>query len=297
MPTPSLSNWLSILALGLIWGGSFAVVSIALEGFGPVTVACARTTLGAITLLAIMRAMGKSFPRLTSGLLVYLVPAGLLSTAVPFLLLSWGQQHVASAFAGISMASVPLFVLPLAHFFSDERMTHRALAGVCLGFLGAAILIGPGLLNLSIDANPIAQLACISAAFCYASASIFTRQCPPIDPVVLAAASLIFGSAMLIPMMFLLEGPPKVTETRATLAIIFLGFVPTALATLLRVAVIRSAGSVFMTLVNYQVPVWSMLFGAWILSEVLPVRFFLALCLIMSGVAVSQWPNLRKLFS
>jgi len=67
------------------------------------------------------------------------------------------------------------------------------------------------------------------------------------------------------------------------------------MAALLRVQVIRSAGSVFMTLVNYQVPVWSMLFGVWILSEDLPFRFFAALALILTGLATSQWRSLRKI--
>ena len=80
-------------------------------------------------------------------------------------------------------------------------------------------------------------------------------------------------------------------------AIIFLGLFPTALATLLRVIVIRSAGSVFMTLVNYQVPLWSVLCGALILSETLPLRFFAALALIMCGLAISQWGSLRRLFA
>lgn len=69
---------------------------------------------------------------------------------------------------------------------------------------------------------------------------------------------------------------------------------PTAFATLLRVSITRSAGSVFLTLVNYQVPIWSMVFGAWILSEALPLRFFIALALILTGMAISQWFSLRK---
>jgi len=89
-----------------------------------------------------------------------------------------------------------------------------------------------------------------------------TRRCPPIDPVALAAATLVVGSFTLIPAMLLVEG----------------------------------AGAVFMTLVNYQVPLWSMLFGAWILNEVLPLRFFAALAIILCGLAVSQQASLRKIF-
>lgn len=292
---PTLSNWLSILALGVIWGGTFMVVTIALRGYGPLTVACARTTLGAIALLVLLRATGRAFPRLQGQPLVLMVLIGTLNTALPFSLLSWGQQYVPSAFAGISMAALPLFVLPLAHVFSDEPLSARKAIGVVLGFVGAIVLIGPSALRLGEGWEPLGQLACLAAAFCYAVSSILTRNFPPIDPIALATWTLVVGSASLIPLMLIYEGVPVWVGTETGLAILFLGFFPTALAALLRVMVIRTAGSVFMTLVNYQVPVWSMVFGAFILSEVLPLRFFAALALILIGLAISQWGSLKKL--
>ncbi|MCA0928639.1 DMT family transporter [Ruegeria profundi] len=292
---PTSRDWGGVIALGLIWGGTFMVVTMALEGYGPVTVATARTTLGALTLLAMMVLTGRTIPTGQAQLWRYIAIIGVLSTALPFLLLSWGQQYVASAFAGLSMAAIPLMVLPLAHFFSDEPLNLRRFVGVSLGFCGALVLIGPGLAQIGQGTEPLAQLACIGAALCYSFASIFTRRCPPIDPVVLAALSLVVGATLLLPIMLVTEGLPRWEGTRPGLAIIALGLVPTAFATLLRVSIIRSAGSVFLTLVNYQVPIWSMVFGAWILSEALPLRFFIALAMILTGLAISQWFSLRKM--
>ncbi|MEY1554906.1 DMT family transporter [Yoonia sp. R2331] len=296
-PHPTPANWLSIFALGLIWGGTFMVVTLALRGYGPLTVACARTTLGALVLLALMRSLDRPWPSWTPRLTLYLLVIGTLNTALPFALLSWGQQHVASAFAGISMAALPLFVLPLAHVFSDEPLSARKTAGVLLGFVGAVTLIGPGVLDMGQSTASLGQLACITASLSYAVSSILTRRCPPIDSIALATIGLCVGIAYLIPAMLLVEGVPTLADPRSTLAILFLGLVPTALAALLRVAVIRSAGSVFMTLVNYQVPLWSVLFGVLILNEVLPLRFFAALALILTGLAISQWPSLKRLFA
>jgi len=292
-PTPA--NWLSIAALGLIWGATFMVVAIALEGYGPLTVAGARTTLGAVALLALMVLLRRPLPEFTPRMIRYLIAIGLLNTALPFALLSWGQQYVPSAFAGISMAALPLFVLPLAHAFTDEKMNLRNTLGVILGFVGAIVLIGPGVLRLGTGLEPLGQLACIAASLSYAVSSIMTRRCPPIDPITMAALLLTVGAVALIPAMLVFEGIPSLAAPRPTIAIILLGLVPTALAALIRVATIRSAGAIFMTLVNYQVPVWSMIFGAWVLSEVLPLRFFVALGLIMLGLAISQWSNLKKL--
>jgi len=282
--------------LGLIWGGTFMVVAIALEGYGPLTVACARTTLGAVTLLILVRAMGRPMP---SGRTVwgYLLIIGVLNTALPFALLSWGQQYVPSAFAGISMAVLPLFVLPLAHVFTDEKMSTRKTVGVILGFIGAAVLIGPAAFDFSEGSLALPQLACVAASCSYAISSVLTRRCPPVDSIAMAALTLVVGAVCLIPAMLVFEGVPTWVEGRAAPAIIFLGLVPTAFAALLRVTTIRTAGSVFMTLVNYQVPVWSMIFGAWVLSEILPLRFFIALGLIMLGLTISQWASLKKLAS
>ncbi len=292
---PTKQDWSGVFTLGLIWGGTFMVIAIALEGYGPVTVATSRTTLGAVMLLVLMRLTRRRIPSLTPALLSSIFFIGILSTAVPFMLLSWGQQFVPSAFAGLSMAAIPLMVLPLAHFFSDEPMNLRRLIGVCLGFSGALVLIGPGLAQLGQGTQPLAQLACVTAALCYASSSILTRRCPPIEPMVLAALTLLVGAALLIPAMLLTEGLPSWQGARPSLALIFLGLVPTAFATLLRVSITRSAGSVFLTLVNYQVPVWSMVFGAWILSETLPLRFYVALAMILTGLAISQWFTLQKM--
>ena len=284
--TPTRNNWISIFLLGLIWGGTFMVVSIALEGYGPLTVAAARTGLGAIALTGLMAVMRAPMPSRTA--LISLIPIGILNTALPFALLSWGQQYVPSAFAGVSMAMLPLFVLPLAHLFSDEPLSRNKTLGVVIGFLGALVLVGPGLLTIGQGAEPLGQLACVAATLSYAISSVLTRRCPPVDPITLAAFTLIIGAVILTPAMLIVDGLPEWEGARSGLAILFLGFFPTALAALLRVLVIRSAGSVFMTLVNYQVPLWSVLFGWLILNEELPWRFFGALVLILFGLAVSQ---------
>lgn len=293
---PTQKDWLSIGALGLIWGASFMFVSMALEGYGPLTVAASRITLAALALLCLNRVMGHTLPIGQPKIWRFIIPIGVLSTALPFFLLSWGQQYVPSAFAGLSMAAVPLFVVPLAHIFSDEKMSPRNTIGVLLGFTGAAVLLGPGVFTAaSGDLQSLARLACIAASLSYAVAAVTTRRCPPIQPVALAAMTLAVGAATLVPLMLFFEGVPDWHSSRSGLAIIFLGLVPTALAILLQVQVIRSAGAIFLTLVNYQVPIWSIIFGVIILSEALPLQFFTALALILCGLAISQWKALRAM--
>jgi len=286
---PSTANWISIFALGLIWGGTFMVVSIALRGYGPITVACARTTLGAFALLGIMFALRRPLPSPQAMRAIAII--GPLNTALPFMLLSWGQQYVPSAFAGISMAVLPLFVLPLAYFFSDETLNLRRVIGVLFGVVGAIVLIGPGVLRIGTGMEPWGQIACLLATLSYSISSILTRRCPPVDSITMAAFTLMFGSIIMIPLMIMIEGVPTPTTRESTLAIIVLGLVPTAFAAYLRILVVRTAGSVFMTNVNYQVPLWSVVFGAVVLDENLPIEFFIALGIILVGLAISQGKN------
>ena len=122
------------------------------------------------------------------------------------------------------------------------------------------------------------------------------RRLPPVDPVGLAAVPLLIGSAVVFPAAVIVEGVPAMPDGRTLLILAALGLIPTAGANLLRVLVIRSAGPVFMSLTNYQVPIWSVVFGILILGEPLHISLFVALALILAGVFISQWGALTRLF-
>ena len=116
--SPSPLAWALLCLLGLIWGASFLGVEMALTGFGPLTVAALRITTAAIILIAVAMIRGDGLPPTDSprGRRIWLHCLGMavFSNALPFSLLSWGQEHVTSGYAGITMAVVPLLVLPLA---------------------------------------------------------------------------------------------------------------------------------------------------------------------------------------
>lgn len=301
--TPSLTNWLCLLALGLIWGASFMFVKLALEGVGPLTVVAVRVCLGALFLLTLCAVQGIGLPSRTGPqagrLWGFILAMGLFSNALPFAFLSWGQQVVASGFAGVCMAAVPLLVLPLAHLFvPGERMHMRRAVGFVMGTLGVAVLIGPeAFRSTGAEHEMLARLACLGAAACYAIGSIFTRLAPEVNRMSLAAAVLTVAAVVFTPYALYVEGVPDVPQGRAFWALIYLGLLPTGVAQILLVNVIREAGPVFLSLVNYQVPIWSIVFGAVVLFEALPPSLYLGLALILGGVALSQLGALRRLFT
>lgn len=287
--SPGLVNWLTLGLLGLIWGASFMAISVALSGAGPLSVAAIRLIIAAVTLLAVAVAMGLKLPAFTEGKLwLCIIGMGLFTNAVPFTLLSLAIQNVPSAFAGLTMAAVPLLVLPLAHFLvPSEAMTHIKSAGFALGFIGVLVLIGITDL-FSGDGAVWSRLACIAAAFCYAIGSIITRIAPPVHPLAYSAGGLLVGALIMLPITLSFEGLPGAMPASAWGALVYLGLGPTALATILLVRVIQSAGPSFMSLVNYQVPVWSVIFGVTFLNETLPSNFVIALALILGGLGISQ---------
>ena len=300
-PHITLSSWIMIILLALVWGGTFLVTEVALRGMTPFWLAASRIGFAALLMTGVWGVRGfRLFAAPPDrGVWAALIFVGAVSSVVPFSLLAWGQQFVTSGFAGVSMASTALIVLPLAHFMVEgERMNLRKLVGFLTGFAGVCILIG-GQAFESTDAamETPGRIACFGAACCYATSGIFMRRLPRVDPLGLAAVLLVIGAALILPLAALVEGAPPMASRDTLLVLAFLGLVPTAAASVLRVLVVRSAGPVFMSLVNYQVPVWSVVLGTLILGEPLPHSLLAALSLILAGVAISQYGAIKRLFT
>ena len=287
-----------ISTLGIVWGSTFLFIELALQGITPLWLTSARIVFATIitSIIWLMRG-GKLFiTEETAWLRLGII--GIISTALPFQLISWGQQYVTSSFAGLAMASMPLFVLPLAYFFNTNEVLDRSkFIGVMIGFLGIFILFSP---DFTVSNNTsilliFGKLACILAAFCYASNSILMRKLPKIDPVGLAAVSLLIGSLWVVMWALAIEGPPPKISRETSLILILLGLLPTALANLIRVLLIREAGPVFLGITNYIVPLWASIMGALILKETLTIEFYLAATITIAGIYISQMKALATL--
>lgn len=298
-PQITPQSWLMVATLGLVWGSTFMVIELALAGFTPVWLASGRIVFAALLMLPywLIRG-GKLWSTDGPRPWMLLTMIGITSSALPFVLISWGQQYVTSGFTGVSMAAVALIVLPLAHFLvPGERMTLRRTAGFLIGFVGVCVLIGGQAFGSSGAAlENWGRLACLGAGSCYAVSSIYLRQLPPVDPIGLATVLLLIGAVVVLPLALLVDGMPAMPDRMSMFWLVLLGLVPTAGANFLRVLVVRTAGPVFMSLTNYQVPIWAVVMGAIFLSEPLPPSLLLALLLILGGVALSQWGALTRLF-
>jgi len=296
MQKPSVLIWIMLLFLGMIWGASFLGIFLALNSFGPISIAAIRVSMAAVIILVISVALGYGLPgfKTANGRKTWLHCLGmaLFSNAVPFALLGWGQLNVSSGFAGITMAVVPLLVLPLSHFLvPGAAMTRKKLLGFLVGFTGVVVLVGPTQILQSggSDIENLARMACIAASLSYAVGSIITRLTPERPVLAFSAAALILAAIILVPAALIFESIPTDISAKSLAGVIYLGIFPTALATLLLVHIVKVAGPPFLSLANYQVPIWAVLFGALALNETIPGQTIYALGMILLGLAISQF--------
>jgi len=284
---PDAASYAMVAALVLIWGTTFLMVKFALVEAPPMMVAAARVLIGGAAVVPFALATGRAIPR-GRGRWLGAAALGVFSLAVPMSLLAWAQQVVPSGIVGVYMAVIPLLVLPLAHVFSPgEPMTARKLAGFLVGFTGIALLVGWETLASIGSADGLAQLACLGAALSYAVGSIMTRRTPKTDPIALSALGFVFGGALVAP--FAVATWPAEPLSAQTWMIFFaIGILSSGVAMVLRVTIISTVGSVFMSSVGYLVPITALAVGVAFGGEVLAAGDLLACALILTGLGIAS---------
>lgn len=288
--------WLALAALSLVWGGSFLFIEIALEGVGPMTLVWGRVTLAAVVLAAVTKAGGHAWPRGGRTWLAYAV-MGMLSTALPFYAISWGQQFITAGEASILTATVPMATVLLAVLFNaDENLSRRRVIGVMLGFVGVVVLMAPAVGAGQLDAS-LGHLAVVGAAWCYAGAALFGKRFSKTTLVVNSTATLVCAAVMLTPLTFVLESPfAAVPPVKSVLAIVAMALLSTAAAYLVYFWVLRTAGATQLVLVTYLIPVSSVTLAAIFLGERVNLASLLGVAGIFLGLAVMDGRLLRLLF-
>lgn len=294
----TLREWGMLLALATVWGGSFFFNEIALRDLPVLTVVVSRVALGALVLLVLLRLRGDRMPRDRRIWRAFFV-MGLLNNAIPFSLIVWGQQHIASGVASILNASTPVFTVILAHLLTrDEPMTKGRFAGVLAGFAGVAAMIGPEALR-DLGVHVAAQAACLSAALSYGFAGIYGRRFRTmgISPMCTATGQLVASSVILLPLMMIVDRPWALAlpGPAAILALIFVAVASTALAYVLYFRILATAGATNLLLVTFLVPVSAIFLGTMVLGEVLHARHIAGMALIGAGLAAIDGRPARAL--
>ncbi len=296
-------EWALLITLSLLWGGSFFFAEVALEALPPLSVVFARVAIGALALLVLVRAAGLRLPREPRLWRAFFV-MGALNNLIPFSLIVWGQTAITGGLAAILNATTPLFTVVLAHLLTrDERTTPAKLAGVAIGFLGVAVMIGPHALG-GLGVALLAQLAVLAAALSYAFAGIYGRRFRETPPLITATGQVTAATVMLCPLALMVDQPwtlalPGPASSWAIPweilgALLGLGLLSTAAAYVIYFRILASAGATNLLLVTFLIPVSAILLGALVLSEQLTAAQLASMGLIAVGLAAIDGRILRR---
>ena len=285
--TPGSREFVLLIVLSLIWGSAFALIKIAVATIPPVSLATMRVAVAAVTLLIILRLMGKSFgPGLRQW--GHFAVVGMLGNGLPFALIGYGELRVDSALAAILIGAMPVFTVAFAYAFRVERsLTWLRALGLAIGFAGLVLLVGPATLGRLGD-DGTAHLAIVAAAASYAATAVYAvRLSQTIPIVVLGAGTMVASTAIMVPIALLIDAPWTLAPTADALGAAFiLGLIATGFATLIFFKLLALAGAIFASTINYLIPVIGVGVGMAWLGERIGVTELAAMALILSGVAL-----------
>ncbi len=291
--TPSINvsmgarEWAMLIALSILWGGSYFFVGVALADLPPLTIVTLRVGIAALTLWSIALVTGFHPPKKISVWLAFL-GMGLLNNVIPFVLIVWGQTQIASGLASILNATTPLFTVIVAGLLlSDERATLMKLLGVTIGFMGVMLMIG--IPAAGEGDNTLAQIAVLAAALSYAFAGVYGRRFKTmaLSPIVTAAGQVTVSTLILVPVTLYHDGPLdlSVPSMGTWAAIVGLAVLSTAVAYVLYFKILESAGATNLLLVTLLIPVSAIIPGSLFLNEALEPVHFVGMALIALGLS------------
>ncbi len=284
----TLTDWCLLLAASVLVGSTFLFINIAVKEISPLVIAALRAIISAIICWAVMRAYGVSLPR-TRKEWTALLWLGLLTCAIPFGTVAWGQQHIESGMGGILFGTMPILAVVLAPLLlAEETFTRRALVGGVVGFAGIILLMGPSVL-----ANASDQFLGIFVTFLgpvsHTLGAIYARRQTGLNPRAMVTCSMIIGSMVLVPLAFAVEAPLSLEPGMGAIAAIIATGVLTGAGFCFYFVVISRVGAMRSSLVPLFFPVVAVVLGTVVLGERLPVEAFIGLALIMAGaIAVSS---------
>ena len=299
-PKMTAADWGLLIALSVLWGGSFFFAKVLVQEVPPLTVVLSRFAIAALALWLYLRARGLAVPKSLSTWAAF-AGMGLLNNLIPAALVTWSQKTIASGLAAILIATTPLFSILAAHWLTtDEKMTANKIAGILLGIAGVAILVGEGSLSGSEHAL-VPLLACLAAAISYGFANVFGRRFKRmgIVPVVGAFGQIAATAMMMAPLAIVVDEPwrlmtpaPSVWAAMAGLALL-----STALGYVIFFRILASAGGTNISLVTLLIPVSAILLGRTILGEHLLAAQFAGMALIAVGLVAIDgrvWSAIRS---
>ena len=289
---PSIVSYILLFSLAIIWGVNFLFIKIAVKDVGPITNVFCRQFMSSIILYICMRLTGNKII-LTRTYLVFYVSIGALGSAIPFYLISDAERIIDAGIAGVLMSPMPLITLALsALILKDQNINLIKVLSFILAALGLVVLFGFENLSKLGGSNRVeffSQIFVLLAAICYGVNSIVSKLVPKINFISLATGTTIASTIIISPFAFFYEPFWLESFTNPSLtAIIIQGLFATAIANLLFFKIIELQGPVFLSLINFMIPLIAYFSGVLFLNEIIRVNVLVSLAMILFALYLNH---------
>jgi len=291
MSSSARKPWVAMYTVaGLIWGGSFLFIELALSFLTPIGVAFWRTAFGAMAMMVAMIIFRTKLPT-SFDAWRRLTIAGIFMSSVPFVLFAYAQTQVTSALAAIINAVTPIAtVIVILIAFRTEKLKPHVITGIVVGLVGVLVVLGAwqGFGNN----NPLAILAMLVAITLYGIGTPYVRKF--VTPLNLPTEVSVFGqigtAALTLLPLYLLSGPliTKTPDLTSLLAMITLGALGSGVAYLLYYKILDVVGSAIASSVTYITPIIAVILGVSLLGEQLHWYEPVGGLIVILGAAISQ---------
>ena len=285
----SLDLFLLIL-LGLIWGSSFFNIKIATFSYEPFTLALVRVIFASIPLYILCKYKNIKIKAFSRNWKPYAV-IGLCNITIPFVLIAVGTGMINSYLAAMLMSTTPLSGSILAHFFTkNEKITLFKSIGILVGFIGILILFLDELIVN--ESNYLYVLITILGSTFYSIGGILTLKLKKKGNENVTTSTTLWSIIFLIPLSFVFENLLDSNPTLdSTLSLLYLGVIATGLAWLIRFRILTVNGIVFQTQVAYLIPIFGVMFGYFLMDEIITWRVLVSLVIIIIGIYIVKKNN------
>ena len=279
-----------LILLAIIWGSSFFNIKIATYSYDPITLALVRVIFASIPLLLICKLRKIKIEAFTENWKWYAL-IGLCNIAIPFVLIAIGTAKINSYLAAILMSTTPLSGSILAHFFTkDEKLSFYKSTGVLIGFSGIILLFFDRVIINS--ENYIYALITILGSTFYCIGGLLTLKLKNKKNENVTTSTTLWSVLFLLPFSLILESPWNSEPTIAsTLSLLYLGVIATGFAWLIRFRILTVNGLVFQTQVAYLIPIFGIIFGYFIMNEIITWRVLVSLVIILIGIYIFKKNN------
>jgi drug/metabolite transporter (DMT)-like permease len=275
-------NLAILLFLGAMFGASFLYMRVAAPEVGPWVVAFVRVGLAAVLLALVGR--GRALRAIAAEWRAFLL-LGAVNTALPFGMYAFAETTITASLAAILNALAPVMMALAAAHWLGQPLTGRKIAGIVLGVLGVATVVGLGPVSLD-GPTFIAIGACLLATIGYALGFTFARRrLPHIDPLTISLGQLVFAALVLAPGAVLTR-PSAVPGLDVVAAMVALATFSTALAWPLLFRLVAAIGPTASSTVTFLAPAFGIAWGAIILAEPVGPSLILGAVLILTSVAL-----------